>query len=508
MNWTGGRLHRSSYKTKPSSKGVQQQRVAQAKLRVINETQPISPFRITTWATGERESYEAGCPGSIATSREYGTNTRNENQAALLNTSGLLQVTHNYDRETKDSLADSSTTMVDEMRKKLLRKEDWAGLSLSRPYRLNAAHEQDKRRFGRRQPLFRENGFGLHTPQQAPNKRQKMARPRRRSSTQPSSDDISVWVEQQRGEPEIEPHHSEISMFPHESAESILFDTNSTRDRVGRSISTASTRVKGSQNIICNSDIEEQEQYQLDNQTDASLCPDISNIPVLDRRGSFVTTGNQTRYIPPPMPTPQVSRCLEGETRSESSTGRDEIYPRQKRTPPLQPRGNAQSIISRDPKWIGGAGNLIEYPPRYVLDCNSTMVLQRDIARRKRHQNIDYIQNYSLNRPPLLQKYIQPPLYSKSRCSSYGPISSPHLDIQEIRENQNTHQQYYDLNGPTQYVSRYANTEQRQAGFSHSLPKPQPCYSNLSPIKVPNLRAYKVLVYGQEVDLSENDRLE
>ncbi|KAK2875677.1 hypothetical protein FQN49_001510 [Arthroderma sp. PD_2] len=522
MNWTGGRLHRSSYKTKSSSKALEKQRFAKAKLRIINRAQPISPVKIFAWATAKREGGGDGRPGSTATAREHRTNTRSKDPSSTSNISGLSQGNlYIPDKATRPSPSGSPTVVVDEMRRKLLDKKDWARLNLARPYKWQAECEKDMKQFGRRRPLTREDKFRRAKPsndtyvlqQTAPNKRQKITQPMRCASTQLSPGDISVWVEQQRDQSLTGIHPAESLTLTQESAGSMLFDTKETRGGSKRNLrpSSKASIQKDTQHTAHGSPGSEREQPELANE--ASPSPEISDLPILDRRGSFVTTGSQTRYVPPAMDEPENLGPLE-DTENQLPTGRNEKRLQGDNGLSLRPTDRVQG--GRIPENLPGsevANTPDVYRPQSPEDCNSTAVKRKGIIfNEPRHSrsSIMHAESYSLDQSPR-KRFIKPPTPRMSRYFSQDPTTSPSLIMQETYS-RGGYWDLYDSSSPAQHISRHASTlpqnpksEQRtMPSYPQAVPKAISYNNSYPQDRVSSLLSRKVLVYGQEVDLSED----
>ncbi|EZF90880.1 hypothetical protein H113_08050 [Trichophyton rubrum MR1459] len=434
MNWTGGRLHRSSYKTKSSSKNVGRQRVAQAKIRMVDRPRDILSFKAATGATDKEGCYD-GQAGTTQAVDDLGASFQKTKQPAYSNTEDLQSKNHCHSQITKSNLIDSPAVRIEEMRKKLLDKKDWAGLSLSRSHRSHTPCGQDKGTLGRRESLSYERCpsryFPHRGPPSLPIKRRNIAQPHLYPENHLSSDDISVWIEQQQEEPQYEALYNEMYMEAQESVGPILSNNNKSRDRSIRSTkrnarSLCQSGMKTPRYAACSNRVDhEQYQLQLSKRLDTSPSSDLSNLPVLDRRGSFATIDGQTRYVPPSSYKPSSLSSPEEDSRMKSPKNADEYWSRRRAMLYHSQGYQAQDISPRNSKWREVAGNLNGCSLEYSWGDNTAMIRQREVTGGVKQSKIGGFSTSCSDEATFWRNTIPSPFRSDPSYRSYHPISSP-----------------------------------------------------------------------------------
>ncbi|EFE42253.1 conserved hypothetical protein [Trichophyton verrucosum HKI 0517] len=449
MNWTGGRLHRSSYKMKLSSKNVGRQRVAQAKIRMVDRPPDTLSFEVATEAPG-KEGCDNGHAGTIRAVDDLGASFQKAKQPAYSNTEDPRSKNYCHSQITKPSSIGSPAVRVEEMRKKLLDKKDWAGLSLSRPHKLHTSCGKVRGRLGRRQSFPYGRNPIQYSPQRGhfslPMKRRNIAQPHLYPTNQLNSDDISIWIEQQQEEPRYEALHNEMYMEAQESVEPISSDNNTSRDRSTRSPrsttrnarSICQSGMKTPRYAACGNRVDnEQYQLQLGKRLDISPSPDLSNLPVLDRRGSFATIDGQTRYVPPPSSKPSSSSSPE-DSRMKSSRNADEYWSRRRAMLYHSQRYQAQDISPRNTKCMEVANNLTGCSSEYSCGDNTAMIRQREVTGGVEKSKIGDFSTSSSDQATFWPNTIPSPFRNEPSCLSYHPIPSP----QSNREQHSINQRY------------------------------------------------------------------
>ncbi|EGD97811.1 hypothetical protein TESG_05318 [Trichophyton tonsurans CBS 112818] len=511
MNWTGGRLHRSSHKTKSSSKHVGGKRVVRAEIRMVDRPRDTRSLKIATGAT-DKAGCDDGHAGTIRAVDDLGESFQKVKQPAYSNAEDLQSKTHCHSQITKSNLIDSPAVRAEQMKKKLLDKKDWAGLSLSRPPRLHTPCGQDKWRLGRRQSLSYERSLSRYSPQRGPLslpiKRRKIAQPHLYPTNQLSSDDISVWIEQQQEEPQYEALDNETYMEPQELVEPILSNNSTSRDRPTRSTernarSICQSGMKTLQYAACGNRVND-EGYQLQSckRLDASPSPDLSNIPVLDRRGSFATIDGQTRYVPPPSYKPSSSSSPEEDSRMKSPRNADEYWSRRRAMLYHSQRYQAQDISPRNSKRREVAGNLTGCSSEYSWGDNSGMIRQREATGGVEQSKIGHFSTSSSSQANFWPNTIPSPFRSEPSYRSCRLISSPQVNREPHSVNQSDYQRYRHLGRPA-YNSILYGSPQPRTHLARSSLKPMSYQGTSSSIPTSAVQTHRVLIYGQEFDISK-----
>ncbi|EFQ97654.1 hypothetical protein MGYG_00693 [Nannizzia gypsea CBS 118893] len=366
MNWTGGRLHRSSYKMKSSAKHIGKQRVAQAKTQVLDRYGDAVSPKVAAVVIGREKSCDDGPPSTIGV---LCASTHKGKRSTSPYIEGLRRK-----RCRHYQILDSPSVGVDEMRKKLLDKKDWACLSPSRPYRLPIGRDHDAGQVEKRQSLLHMSSPSRCVPQQdlpsLPTKGQK-TKTVYPYPTQLRSDDIEVWIEQKKGVTQPETPYTRKHTVTQEFMEPMLSGSNPSGD-------SANPIHQSDANISQYTSYGIHEQYELGKRAENSPSPDLSGLPILDRRGSFAIVDGQTRYVPP-SPCKPPSSGFPGDN-GGMGLSRDVIEPYNwRRTGPYHyQRNEAQDVRPKSLEWSEVAGNVTEHSSKYSRGDNSAVVQQRE----------------------------------------------------------------------------------------------------------------------------------
>lgn len=455
-------------------------------------------FEVATGAPG-KEGCNDRHAGTIRAVDDLGASFQKAKQPAYSNKPGSIG---------------SPPARVEEMRKKLLDKKDWAGLSLSRPHKLHTPCGQVKGRLGRKQSLPYGRNPIRYSPQggqfSLPVERRKIAQPHLYPTNQLSSDDISIWIEQQQEEPQHEALHNGMYMEAQESVEPISSDNNTSRDRSIRSLrsttrnarSICQSGMKTPRYAACGNRVDNEKcQLQLTKRLDISPNPDLSNLPVLDRRGSFATIDGQTRYVPPSSSKPSSSSSPEEDSRMKSSRNADEYWSRRRAMLYHSQRYQAQDTSPRNTKCMEVANNLAGCSSGYSCGDNTAMIRQREVTGGVEQSKLGDFSTSSSNQAAFWPNTIPSPFRSEPSCLSFHPIPSPQSNREQHSINQSEYQQYRRLGKPA-YNSILYGSPQPRTRSARSSSKPM-SYGINSSIPTPAVQNYRVLVYGQEFDISK-----
>ncbi|KLJ13751.1 hypothetical protein EMPG_11354 [Blastomyces silverae] len=132
MNWTGGRLQRHSYKSHRSLKATQKQYFAKARLKA------------------QKRHYQGPSSSSARSSRPQNLSTQLSHQQTRERIDSheecqrRVNQTIPSDRSSKRSLETEESQYFEELRRKLLKRQDWASLSIARPLRTSTFLRRDR----------------------------------------------------------------------------------------------------------------------------------------------------------------------------------------------------------------------------------------------------------------------------------------------------------------------------------------------------------------------------
>ncbi|PGH34536.1 hypothetical protein GX50_02619 [[Emmonsia] crescens] len=132
MNWTGGRLQRHSYKSHKSLKASQKQYFAKARLKAQKELRqgPSS------------SSARSLLPQSLLT--QLFPQQEREIIDSYIERERRTDETLSSDRSSKRSLETEESQSFEQLRRKLLKRKDWANLSIARPLRISMFPRSDR----------------------------------------------------------------------------------------------------------------------------------------------------------------------------------------------------------------------------------------------------------------------------------------------------------------------------------------------------------------------------
>ncbi|CRG86130.1 hypothetical protein PISL3812_03133 [Talaromyces islandicus] len=175
MNWTGGRLRRQSHARADSLLRIQKQHFVKARLKkreVNNKDATISHLRSTSNLRDngpvERRRYSTRNDDTSWTTRQaepsrltfstsditHGSRSHQEN----LPSSNRLVSNSSFNAEEGTSLS-----YIDKIKKRLLNKKDWVGLSPTQPVQANFVPIEEKERIGKRRRLSNTDELKTYT---------------------------------------------------------------------------------------------------------------------------------------------------------------------------------------------------------------------------------------------------------------------------------------------------------------------------------------------------------
>lgn len=202
---------------------------------------------------------------------------------------------------------DRQVRSLEDIRRKLLQKNDWANLSTSRPLNVHFTTEEERYNYGRRRPLTKADQERLAAPEKrrAPMIQRRdwsLKRLKRReagddTSTLPNIDDISIRINEQKL-PWLSSRLPSESHVPSQvSSELMLLDQEEEgEDRVANVSSVFGNPRKSKRtDVFAYSSTEPIPTDEL-KMTTFSGTPQF---PILNRCGSFARDGYTTSYIPP-----------------------------------------------------------------------------------------------------------------------------------------------------------------------------------------------------------------
>ncbi|OAT10821.1 hypothetical protein BDBG_06610 [Blastomyces gilchristii SLH14081] len=133
MNWTGGRLQRHSYKSHRSLKVTQKQYFAKARLKAQKSLHqgPSS--------SSARSSWSQNLPTTQLSHQQTRKKTDSHEECER-----RVNQTIPSDRSSKRSLETGESQYFEELRRKLLKRQDWASLSIARPLRTSTFPRRDR----------------------------------------------------------------------------------------------------------------------------------------------------------------------------------------------------------------------------------------------------------------------------------------------------------------------------------------------------------------------------
>ncbi|PGH09465.1 hypothetical protein GX51_00570 [Blastomyces parvus] len=133
MNWTGGRLQRHSFKSHKSLKATQKEHFAKARLKAQKRLYqgPLS--------SSARSSLSQNLPTQLSHQQTRERIDSHEEREKRVNQ------TIPSDRSSKRSLETENSQYFEELRRKLLKRQDWASLSIARPLGTSAFLKRDRR---------------------------------------------------------------------------------------------------------------------------------------------------------------------------------------------------------------------------------------------------------------------------------------------------------------------------------------------------------------------------
>ncbi|KAJ9226703.1 hypothetical protein DTO027B5_1961 [Paecilomyces variotii] len=158
MNWTGGRLQRHSHNKPGSRSRRQKQHFAKARLKVQKEShqQDNTPFSsLPAWnqlpATGKGDQEHSHVPCSRESDSRY-ISQRRANSSEEPGRSGDSQTRKGTDGNiTTEHPASSSR--LDILKQKLLQKNDWVTVSVTRPLKMSYVSAEEREKVGRRRKI-------------------------------------------------------------------------------------------------------------------------------------------------------------------------------------------------------------------------------------------------------------------------------------------------------------------------------------------------------------------
>ncbi|WEW58398.1 hypothetical protein PRK78_003866 [Emydomyces testavorans] len=330
MNWTGGRLSRHSFKDKHTRRAREKLHFAKVRrLASRNRKEDLSPIRIPRSTPDVVEI--SGAPLIRHGNKKNGeSGFRNADKNQYLQKKDNLrdgwkrpgQQTSigNSNKVSSDGNTLGSLKLpaenLEDIRRKLLQKSDWAHLSASRPLNLHFITEEERYNYGRRRPLTQADQKRLAAPEKrrAPvfqsyqwsSKRRKRGEPRDDASTQPNLDDISIRIDEQKLASLTPRLRSDSQVMSQISSEPMLLDREEGNEgNIKRSTSIfAKLRSNGTVNIFGTPDngFSTPCDFGGSQRKQTPTCPTVfkqSDLPMLNRHGAFTTHGHQTMYIPP-----------------------------------------------------------------------------------------------------------------------------------------------------------------------------------------------------------------
>nr|KMM66473.1 hypothetical protein CPAG_02812 [Coccidioides posadasii RMSCC 3488] len=338
MNWTGGRLFRHSFKDKSTLKAREKLHFAKARrLAFKGRRAALSPLRISGSAL---ELQGAIGPSTIkfkgkGTGLEYSKSTDNgqyfkgdENPEPPLKTRSHQPPNGHFNKPPRsrggqfleESLLRSPTARdesIEAIRRRLLQKNDWAGLSISRPLNVHFTTEEERYNCGRRRPLTEadrerltlagKQRVPIFRSYEWPSKKRKKQNRDDDSSTAQNLDAISIRINEQKMVPLTPRLRTESHFLSQASSESMLLDTEEAIEGYDFESSSiiVNPRSSGNLDVFWNqgnddlSAIQTQETEELGQGATRLPSSELSRLPVLDRNGTFTAHGHQTKYIPP-----------------------------------------------------------------------------------------------------------------------------------------------------------------------------------------------------------------
>ncbi|EEP75364.1 predicted protein [Uncinocarpus reesii 1704] len=322
MNWTGGKLFRHSFKDKNTLKARERLHFAKVKrLAHKNRREVASPSRLpgSTPVFAQRQQ-ENGHSEPIDHSPYFGTQARitskkHKPQSHTRHLNALSPTKEDSHLFSEiNTLPSSQTDKLDDLRRRLLQKSDWASISISRPLNVHFTTEEERYNYGRRRPLTNADRQRLVSTEKRrapifqpygwPSKGRKKRGMEDDVSTQPNIDDISIRIHEHKVT-ELTPRLPSVSHVGSRlSSESMLLDREESFDgdmmdsssilvnpRSSGTLGTLGLQDSSTLPAARNPMLHEGEQTHIDDSS--------AKFPVLNRQGLFATHGYQTRYIPP-----------------------------------------------------------------------------------------------------------------------------------------------------------------------------------------------------------------
>lgn len=339
MNWTGGRLFRHSFKNKSTRKAREKLHFAKVR-RSANKSQrgTLSPFRVpvpapsATALNGQLEALSWHGGHGEGRARNDDANPYREKRGCLRASPkrSRQQSPFNGSHRFSDSKNSSNRPTeqassgppgcqpenLEDVRQKLLQRNDWANLSTSRPLNVQFTTEEERYNYGRRRPLTKADQRRIVAPEKrrapiVPGREWSLKRRKRReagddTSTLPNIDDISIRINQQKLSWLPERLRSESQAASKVSSESMLLD----QEEQGESNRAESSAVIADPRSTGSTDV-----FRYANDDLLTACEAVgsgtertpvnrssfehSQLPELNRCGSFTRDGYRTKYVPP-----------------------------------------------------------------------------------------------------------------------------------------------------------------------------------------------------------------
>ncbi|KAI1983158.1 hypothetical protein LOZ53_005985 [Ophidiomyces ophidiicola] len=320
MNWTGGKLFRHSFKDKTTLKAREKLHFAKAKRRAhTSRREPLSPIRVPRSAV---DVAGPNPPSSIRTDQRVCNqgsfsggwkSTENNRRHRVKDTRNAPLSIYTGDQLPPPNVEPDAGTLED-FRRRLLKKHDWADLSISRPVNMRFTSEAERYNYGRRRRLTQADRQRLtvgerRTDSRPPSYRALRGVHRQRKGeytpTVLNPDDISIRIHK---EPIVyldsQPRSVSKAMSMM-SSESMLLDQeeNHTNDILGLPSTLAqheSSEELGSFGNQKGTSVHNPARGEIWRYPVSSpVLPDNCGLPVLSRHGTFAAYGPKTWYIAP-----------------------------------------------------------------------------------------------------------------------------------------------------------------------------------------------------------------